>query len=128
MEYFIDYLLFFSKFVSVVVTIAIVIIAAVIIIMRTKSAHEGHIEIRNLNHKFEEMGLLMKSQVLGKKELKQAIKLLKSEHKEKEKQSESAQSIRPSQSSSILLLHLTALFSATLAPTSASTSLQSASG
>ncbi|RKZ70194.1 MAG: protease SohB [Gammaproteobacteria bacterium] len=88
MEYFIDYLLFFSKFVSVVVTIAIVIIAAVIIIMRTKSAHEGHIEIRNLNHKFEEMGLLMKSQVLGKKELKQAIKLLKSEHKEKEKQSD----------------------------------------
>ena len=48
MEYFIDYLLFFSKFVSVVVTIAILIVAAVIIIMRTKSAHEGHIEIRNL--------------------------------------------------------------------------------
>jgi serine protease SohB len=88
MEYFIDYLLFFSKFVSVVVTIAILIIAAVIIIMRTKSAHEGHIEIRNLNQKYEEMGLLMKSQVLGKKELKQAIKQLKSEHKEKKSDSE----------------------------------------
>jgi len=82
MEYFIDYLLFFSKFISVVVTIALLIIATVIIIMRTKSAHEGHIEIRNLNQKFEEMGLLMKSQVLGKKELKQAIKKLKSDHKE----------------------------------------------
>jgi len=88
MEYFIDYLLFFSKFVSVVVTIAILIVAAVIIIMRTKSAHEGHIEIRNLNQKFEEMGLLMKSQVLGKKELKQAIKQLKSDHKENKSDNE----------------------------------------
>ncbi len=88
MEYFIDYLLFFSKFVSVVVTLAIIIIAAVIIIMRSKSAHDGHIEIKNLNQKFEEMGLLMKSQVLSKKELKQAIKQLKSEHKEKEKESD----------------------------------------
>jgi len=84
MEYFVEYLLFLSKFVSVVVIIAIVVIAAVIIIMRTKSAHDGHIEIKNLNQKFEEMGLLMKSQVLSKKELKQAIKKLKSEHKEKQ--------------------------------------------
>jgi serine protease SohB len=82
MEYFIDYLLFFSKFVSVVVTLAIVIIVAVVIIIRTKATHDGHIEIRNLNQKFEEMGLLIKSQVLSKKELKQAIKQLKSEHKE----------------------------------------------
>jgi len=82
MEYLVEYLLFLSKFVSVVVIIAIVVIVAVIIIMRTKSAHDGHIEIKNLNHKFEEMGLLMKSHVLSKKELKQAIKELKSEHKE----------------------------------------------
>ena len=82
MEYLVEYLLFLSKFVSVVVIIAIVVIAAVIIIMRTKSAHDGHIEIKNLNQKFEDMGLLMKSQVLSKKELKQAIKELKSKHKE----------------------------------------------
>ena len=88
MEYFIDYLLFFSKFVSVVVTIAIIIIAVVMIIMRTKSAHDGHIEIKNLNQKFEEMGLLMKSHVLSKKELKQSIKQLKSEHKENKSDNE----------------------------------------
>ena len=88
MEYFIDYLLFFSKFVSVVVTIAIIIIAVVMIIMRTKSAHDGHIEIKNLNQKFEEMGLLMKSHVLSKKELKQSIKQLKSKHKENKSDNE----------------------------------------
>ena len=82
MESFVEYLLFLSKFISVVVIIAIVVIAAVIIIMRTKSTHDGHIEINNLNHKFEEMGLLMKSHVLSKKELKQAIKELKLKHKE----------------------------------------------
>jgi len=81
MEYFIEYLLFLSKFVSVVVTIAIIITVAVIIILRTKSAHNGHIEVKNINHKFEDMRLLLQSQVLNKKELKHAIKELKSEHK-----------------------------------------------
>lgn len=88
MEYIAEYLFFLSKFVSVVVTIAIVIVAAVIIIMRVKSAHDGHIEVKNLNQKYEEMSLLMKSQVLSKKELKQAIKELKSEHKVKQKQTD----------------------------------------
>jgi len=81
MEYFIEYLLFLSKFVSVVVTIAIIITVVVIIILRTKSAHNGHIEVKNINHKFEDMRLLLQSQVLNKKELKHAIKKLKSEHK-----------------------------------------------
>lgn len=87
MEHFIAYLLFLSKFVSVVLTLAIAIIATVIIIMRTKSSHDGHIEIKNINQKFEEMSLLMKSQVLNKKEFKESIKLLKSKHKEREKNS-----------------------------------------
>jgi len=87
MEYFIEYLLFLSKFISVVVVLAIGIIAAIIIVIRTKSAHDGHIEVVNLNHKFEEMSLLLRSHVLSKKELKQSIKKLKSEHKEKEKRS-----------------------------------------
>ncbi len=81
MEYFIEYLLFLSKFVSIVVTIAIIVVATVIVILRAKSSYDGHIEIKNLNQKFEEMGLLMKSQVLNKKELKQAIRQLKSKHK-----------------------------------------------
>lgn len=89
MEYFIEYLLFLSKFVSIVVILALGIIAIVIIVIRVKSAHDGHIEVVNLNKKFEEMGLLLKSQVLSKKELKQSIKKLKSEHKEKEQRSTS---------------------------------------
>jgi serine protease SohB len=87
MEHFIAYLLFLSKFVSVVLTLAIAIIATVIIIMRTKSSQDGHIEVKNINQKFEEMGLMMKSQVLSKKEFKASIKLLKSKHKEREKNS-----------------------------------------
>jgi len=85
MEYFIEYLLFFSKLVSVVAILALAIIATIIIVIRTKSAHDGHIEVRNLNQKFEDMSLLLRSQVLTKKELKQSIKKLKTEHKKKEK-------------------------------------------
>lgn len=87
MEYLIEYLLFFSKFASVVVMLAIGIIVTVIILVRTKSTQDGHIDIRNLNQKFEEMSLLLKSHVLTKKELKQSTKKLKLEHKEKEKES-----------------------------------------
>ncbi len=84
MEYFLEYLLFLSKFTSVVVILGLGIIATIIIVMRTRSDHDGHIEIVNLNQKFEEMSLLLKSQVLSKKELKRSIKKLKSEHKKKE--------------------------------------------
>ncbi|MCK5433519.1 MAG: protease SohB, partial [Gammaproteobacteria bacterium] len=87
MEYFIEYLLFISKFISIVVILAVGIIAIIIIVIRMRSAHDGHIEVVNLNHKFEEMSLLLRSHVLSKKELKQSIKKLKSEHKEKEKRS-----------------------------------------
>jgi len=87
MEYFIEYLLFFSKLVSVVAILVLGIIAIIIIVIRTISAHEGHIEVRNLNQKFEEMSLLLKSHVLTKKELKKSIKKLKTEHKKKEKHS-----------------------------------------
>ena len=85
MEYFIEYLLFFAKFITIVVTLAIGIIATIIIILRSKSSQDGHINVKNLNHKFEEMGLLLKSEVLNKKELKRSLKELKSEHKKKEK-------------------------------------------
>ena len=85
MEYFIEYLLFFSKLISVVAILVLGIIAIIIIVLRTISAHEGHIEVRNLNQKFEEMSLVLKSQVLTKKELKKSIKKLKTEHKKKGK-------------------------------------------
>lgn len=84
MEYFIEYLLFLSKFTSVVVVIVIGIVAIFIIVTRTKSTHDDHIEVVYLNHKFEEMSLLLKSQVLSKNQLKQSIKKLKAERKEKE--------------------------------------------
>jgi hypothetical protein len=44
MEYFIEYLLFLSKFMSVVLVLAIAIIATAIIVMRTKTSQDGHIE------------------------------------------------------------------------------------
>ena len=88
MEYFIEYLLFLAKFVSIVITLAVVCIASAIIMMRNKSEHDGRISITNINQKFEEMSLILQSQILTKKELKEAIKKLKSDHKEKERKTD----------------------------------------
>ncbi len=87
MEHFIEYLLFLSKLLSVVLTLFIATVATIIIILRAKSSQYGHIEVKNINHKFEEMGMLIKSQVLNRKEFKKSTKLLKSKHKEIEKNS-----------------------------------------
>lgn len=83
MEYFIEYLLFLSKFISVVLAIVIIVMVAIITISRTKSNHDKHIEVKNLNQKFEGIELFMKSQLFNKAELKQTRKKLKAVHKEK---------------------------------------------
>ncbi|NIQ16801.1 MAG: protease SohB, partial [Candidatus Dadabacteria bacterium] len=52
---------------------------------------EGHLDVKNINHKFENMNILMSSQILPKKEFKKSIKEIKESHKKKEKQSKSGE-------------------------------------
>ena len=87
MEFLVEYGMFLAKFLTVVIIFLLVFIVVFILINKSKSLAEGHLDIKNLNQKYEEMNLLLKSHILSKKELKKSIKdfknRLKSRHKQK---------------------------------------------
>jgi len=88
MDFLAEYGMFFAKFMTILIVLVIIIGGVFIITIRSKSEAEGHLDIKNLNQKFENMNLLLKSQILPKKEFKKSIKVLKKEHKKKDKSDE----------------------------------------
>jgi len=88
MDFLAEYGMFFAKFMTILIVLVIIIGGVFIITIRSKSEAEGHLDIKNLNQKFENMNLLLKSQILPKKEFKKSIKALKEEHKKKDKSDE----------------------------------------
>ncbi len=86
MEFITEYGMFLAKFLTVVIVFVIVAGGLFILFMRTRAAVEGHLDIKNLNQKYETMNLLLNSQILPKKEFKKSLKEHKAEHKKREKQ------------------------------------------
>ena len=86
MEFVVEYGMFLAKFLTVVIIFLVVFIVVFIMVNKSKSMAEGHLEIKNLNQKYEEMNLLLKSQILSKKELKKSIKAFKNKIKSRHKQ------------------------------------------
>ncbi|MDX1519264.1 MAG: protease SohB [Gammaproteobacteria bacterium] len=84
-EFLLEYGLFLSKFLTVAVVIAAAVIIIMLFVSHSKMAHEDHIEVRNLNQKYEQLELLLKSSILPKKLLKKDLKQFRKDHKEKEK-------------------------------------------
>ena len=94
MEFLAEYGMFFAKLLTIVFVFLIVIVGGVIISTRVKSGAEGHLDIKNINHKYENMNILLSSQILPKKEFKKSIKEIKDSHKKKEKQSKSGEILK----------------------------------
>ncbi|MBM2830101.1 MAG: non-proteolytic protein, peptidase family [Gammaproteobacteria bacterium] len=86
MEFIAEYGMFLAKFLTVVLVIIIAAGSIFILFMRTRAGVEGHLDVRNLNQKYETMNLLLNSQILPKKEFKKSLKEHKAEHKKREKQ------------------------------------------
>ncbi len=88
MEFLNEFGLFFAKFITVFLTIAVGIGLILFFIQRSKhQALDGHLNITFLNDKYESIVLMLKSQILNKQEFKTLVKQKKSEHKKKEKDS-----------------------------------------
>lgn len=85
MEYVAEYGVFFAKFITVVIVFAVIAIGAFLLIFRSKGGIDGQINITNLNQKFKNINLILKSQILPKHEFKKFIKEQKAEEKKKEK-------------------------------------------
>lgn len=88
MEFLAEYGMFFAKLMTTLVVLLFIAGGIFVISLRSRSGMDGHLEIKNLNQKFENMNLLLKSQILPKKEFKKSVKSLKEEHKKKEKSDE----------------------------------------
>jgi serine protease SohB len=84
MEFLIEYSMFLAKFLTIALILLLAIGAIVFIVLRTKGDGE-HLNIKNINEKYEAMGFMLNSQVLGKKEFKKYLKKQKQNHKEKDK-------------------------------------------
>lgn len=85
MEHLIEYGIFFAKFMTVMLVLAIIAGGIFIMIFRSRTGVDGHLNITNLNNKFETMGLMLNSQILPKKEFKKTIKEHKALLKKKDK-------------------------------------------
>jgi len=85
-EILMQYGLFFAK------TVTLLIVASVLIVLFTSYSRRGRkleiLEVKNLNSKFREMGLVMKHGVLAKNEFKKALKEEKARLKLEKKSTE----------------------------------------
>ncbi len=87
MDFLLDYGLFLLKFATVVGGIAAIIFIIAMLKMRAKAGADGHLEVKNINQKFEHMQLLMESAILPKNAFKKSIK----DHKSKQKKAEKSE-------------------------------------
>ena len=85
MEFITEYGMFLAKFMTIVLGLVIIAAGIFLFIMRARAGGEEHLDIKNLNQKYETMSLILNSQVLPKKEFKKVMKERKQEHKQKEK-------------------------------------------
>ena len=85
-NFLLDYGLFLLKFGTVVAAIAALFFVVAMLKMRARGSADGHLEVKNINQKFEHMQLLMESAILPKGAFKKSVK----EHKSKQKKAEKA--------------------------------------
>lgn len=81
MEFLADYGTFLAKFLTVVIVLSIIAAAALVIIMKSKAGVDGHLNITNINQRFDDMKLVLQSQILQKNEFKKLLKEYKQKHK-----------------------------------------------
>ncbi|MFZ1830641.1 MAG: protease SohB [Candidatus Competibacteraceae bacterium] len=87
MEFLSEYGMFLAKAITLVVAVLIMVGGIVVLITRSGSHPEvhGRLDIRNLNEKYDDMTLALKSATLPKKALKQFQKERKAREKQHEK-------------------------------------------
>lgn len=93
-EFLFNYGIFLAKLGTVVVLLLILIFAVVFLYMRARGGGDEHLEVKNINQKYEQMQLMLKSAILPKKEFKKNLKEVKAKHKSEDKQ-EKDESDRP---------------------------------
>lgn len=86
MEYVAEFGLFLAKVLAVLLTTAIIVGGIVFLTMRSRMSSTDHLEVKNLNHKYQHMALTLKHAMMPRKAFKQALKRMRGEEKQKHKQ------------------------------------------
>jgi len=85
-EFLAEYGMFLAKLSTVSIMLIVITGAIIFIVIRIKGDGE-HLNIKNINDKYETMSFMLNSQVLSKKNFKKYLKKHKQDQKEKEKKS-----------------------------------------
>lgn len=85
MEFAIDLGLFLAKLLAVLLTVGLIIAAIAMVMMRTRMAGEDHLEVKNLNRKYQHMALTLQQAMQPRKIFKQTLKTAKEKHKARQK-------------------------------------------
>jgi len=85
MDFLANYGMFLAKLGTVFFLLLGVIVVVFFLYVRAKGGGDDHLEIKNINQKYEQMQLMLKSAILPKKEFKKIIKDLKASHKKEDK-------------------------------------------
>lgn len=95
-DFLLNYGMFLAKLGTVVVMILIIIIGIFFLFIRARSGADEHLEIKNVNQKYEQMQLMLKSAILPRKHFKKTIKDVRAKHKaEDRKEKEKEETYRP---------------------------------
>jgi serine protease SohB len=86
-EFFSEYGMFLAKLGTVVVFILFIISIAFYLYMRAKSGIEEHLEVKNINRKYEQLQLMLNSSMLPRQQFKRLIKEVRAKQKAREKKS-----------------------------------------
>jgi serine protease SohB len=87
MEFIFEYGMFLAKFGTILLAVVALIAVILILLLRAKAGVDEHLDVKNINQKYEHMQLMLESAILTKKEFKQSVKEAKAKHKKHEKHS-----------------------------------------
>lgn len=91
-DFLLNYGMFLAKLSTVVFLILLIVLGIFFLYMRAKAGGDEHLEVKNINQKYEQMQLMLKSAILPKKDFKKTIKEVKAKHKSGEKKEEDKES------------------------------------
>ena len=86
-DFLTEYGMFLAKSATLVLLFLLAFSGLLYLYSRTKSVRSEHLEVKNLNQKYENMSLALKAATLSKKAFKQELKTLKIRHKQEQKAS-----------------------------------------
>lgn len=87
-EFLTEYGMFLAKLGTVVFIVLILTAAVIFFYLRAKSGMEGHLEVKNINQKYHNMELILKSAIQSKKQFKKTLKDIKARFKDMEKRAD----------------------------------------